>query len=208
MRSMLAVFTLLAVVTPAGAGVLWDEAADGDLADLINAGTSSTVPPDFGNWTDLGAPAFGGHTVLGSANERTIPGGGFNIDGDAIAFTIRPGLELANLTMDHNQSLGIREFFRLDAAGTGIDTVFIARGFPINQIFNTGLNTPATSDLLTLTGGRLGPGTYVFSWENALRFANETVMTYSLNLTLVPAPGAVLLPCLGAIGLVRRRRRA
>ncbi|RMH27834.1 MAG: hypothetical protein D6693_04500 [Planctomycetota bacterium] len=205
---MLPASTLLAVVTPAGAGVLWDEAPDGDLADLINAGTSASVPPDFGNWTDLGAPTVGVHTVLGSANERAVAGGGFLIDGDAVAFTILPGLELAGLTMEHNQSLGIREFFSLNTAGAGIDTVFVARGFPINQIFNTGLNTPATSDLLTLAGGRLGPGTYVLSWENALRFSNETVMTYSLNLTVVPAPGGALLPALGMIGLIRWRRRA
>lgn len=199
---------LCLLTAPALAGIpapipsLWDEAVDGDLADLQNAG-SAGGGSDFGNWTPLGTLPGDDATITGEADEFS-QNFSFFIDGDAVSFTVPAGEQLVGLSMDHNQSLGVREFFRLDAAGTSIEDVYVARGFPINVIFNTGLNTPATSDLLPLAGGPLGPGTYVLSFENALRFNNRTVMDYTLTFSTTPTPGAL---ALGAVALLANRRR-
>jgi len=185
--------------------VLWDEAVDGELPDLFNAGTTSGST-DFGVWQSLSPNAPGEYTITGEASEKSVSFS-FNIDGDAVALTIPTGMTLTSLTMDHNQSLGVREFFSLTPDGLAIDQIYVVRGFPINTIFNTGLNTPATSDLLALAGGPLGPGTYVLSYENALRFNNETIMSYTINATVIPTPGPVAILTLAtALGVTRRRR--
>lgn len=184
---------------------LWDEGIEGELADLYNAGTNASGSSDFGNWTHVGTLPFGDATVTGSASEFS-QSFSFHIDGDAVAFTVPLGESLIGLSMDHNQSLGIREFFALTPDQTGIGDVYVSRGFPINVIFNTGLNTPATSDLLALAGGALGPGTYVLSFENALRFNNQTVMDYTLTFSTTPTPGSVALLGIGMLVMARRRR--
>lgn len=184
--------------------ILWDEAIDGDLPDLYNAGTTSGST-DFGDWQSLTVNAPGQYAITGQASEQRI-NSAYNIDGDAFALTIPEGMTLESLEIDHNQSLGIREFFSLTPDGLAIDQIFVARGFPNNVIFNTGLHTPATTDLLPLAGAALGPGTYILSFENALRFNNEVIMDYTIRADVTPTPGPIAIIALAGFAASRRRR--
>lgn len=177
----------------ARAGVIWDEAISGELADLNRFGHPD--PVQRGTFTDLGPLTPGVSTIRGTClrSSSTIT------DGDAIRFTIPADMTLTEIVFSHTSIAGLREFFRVNTVAPG--PYFLSRTYPAASL------PLGTQDLMQLYGPAdgLSGGSYVLSWEN-LGLVGST-MTYTMDLVVVPAPGAGGLAALVAVvGTCRRRR--
>lgn len=180
---------LLAMTSAASADVFWNEAADGDLSNDRLAPTSFLFVP-------------GTHSLLAST-------GGGNLD--YLTITVPPGAQFTELRLASYEGDDQLAFAAIQAGSTFTE----APDFPdqANLLgwahFGSGAGNVGTDILDDLgTGfGAIGftpplpEGTYTF-WLQQL----GAPVSYQLDFTIVPAPGAVgLLLLAGAIPARRRR---
>lgn len=182
-----------ALATPlARAGVIWDEAIHGELADLNRFGHPD--PAQRGAFTDLGPLTPGVSTIRGTClrASSTIT------DGDAIRFTIPADMTLTEIIFSHTSIAGLREFFRINPVAPG--PYFLSRTYPAASL------PLGTQDLMQRYGPAdgLGGGSYVLSWENLGQVGSN--MTYTMDLVVVPAPGAAGAAVIAGLAGNRRRR--
>jgi len=162
----------------------YDEAVDGDLADIASGGTFLNL--------DIGTNSISG-TVGGN------PTGG--IEEDFVVFDIAAGESLASVILTNVQFAGgnFSTGFRLYAdLGFGLEQV-ASGSFDESDIGTDYLTVWDLSDV----GGSapLGPGSY------GIVLAEFTAgQQYSFDINVVPAPGAVALLGLGGVAAIRRRR--
>lgn len=193
-RACMSWLLLCALAAPlARAGVIWDEAIDGELADLNRFGHPD--PVQRGVFTDLGPITPGVNTIRGTClrASSTIT------DGDAIRFTIPANTTLTEMVFSHTSIAGLREFFRVNTVAPG--PYFLSRTYPAASL------PLGSQDLMQLYGPADGltGGTYVLSWEN-LGIVGST-MSYTLDLVVVPSPGAAAVVGVFATSCVSARRR-
>ena len=182
-RTSAIVAATLAITGLAHASI-YNEAVDGDLADIASGGT----------FFDL---SVGVNTVTGELTEN--PAGG--IEEDFVVFEIGAGEQLTSVVLTSvvfsggNFSTGFRLYADL---GSGLEQ--IAPGSFDES--NAGDDYLTIWDLSDVGGSApLGPGTY------GIALAEFTPgQQYSFDLTVVPAPGSAALLAAAGFAAARRRR--
>lgn len=192
------------VLAAASAGVAqtpvtaWDEAVHGDLGELY-----WSTAPSSGDRVIAFSPLNLGINRFRGTNLQTSSFFGNRFEGDAMSFVIGPGMAATQILFTINRSAGLREFLRL----TPTPATLVGRTFPARGLSHPGGSGTVTHDLVALFapgGGPLGPGAYLLSWDNA---TFNTTMTYTLDVVVVPAPGAAMAACVAGAWAARRRRR-
>jgi hypothetical protein len=178
--------------------VIWDESIDGDLGELYRYST----PQPTDSIVNLGTLALGSSTIIGT-NLQSSSIFGNTFEGDAVRITIAPGTTLNQIVFKHNQSVGLREFLRLNPNGTVAQT-YVFRSFPATELSSPNYGVWVQHELVGqfASGGPLLPGEYLLSWDNA---TFNTTMQYEIDFVVVPAPGVGVV--LAGMGLVAARRR-
>jgi len=189
--SMSAALAACAIVSAAGAGVVYDETIDGDLSD------------DRFNPTDI-ATALGSNRARMSVVDSNSPGG----DRDYFTVSIGAGEFIDRIILDES-SVGSSGIDNTAFIGLAFDDIF---DFDPVNLTGPGLvgfvltdDTLVGTDILgALSGGlgSLGAGDYTF-WVQQTGVDETTV---GLDIRVAPAPGAMALLAMGALGGVRRRR--
>lgn len=196
-RSLLTLFTALALPLSTASAVNWNELIDGDISD----------DGDFPTFIDFSDE----HNLI----EGTMGFDGVNLDRDIWTFTIQPGYHLTaiNLVTYSAPASGIESFMAL-AGGTSIDlgdpSLHLSNGLWTEQLDGLGNTFTPMLDILDAGpqfgglgfDGPLGPGEYTF-------WIQETTdqIQYCIDFVVVPIPepGSALL--LGAASLLCLQRR-
>ncbi len=201
-RALPAAALTVATATNAHAGVVWNEAADGDLAELIDYSAASAGAR--GASTDIGTLSAEVSTIIGRS-ARTTTNAQTTVDGDSLLFTVPAGMRASVLAFTHDLPLGVREFLRVEDGGGG-PTFILPRAYPPVVLPGGGQNLLAQFGV----SGGLGAGSYILSFENGA--TATSTMGYGIDIVIepVPAPGgaaAMVGAGLAMAGWPRRRRR-
>ncbi len=182
----LAIAAGIAAFTAASASAqLWDEAIDGDLSN-------DTLTP-----TDVNPLSVGSNVITGTVGDPS--GAGEFVD--SFTFTVGSGLsvEAINLVSYVTSGLNTSSGFNV-ATGTSWDGDFLAPNFLGSALFTTANVGTDLLDQASL-GGSLAAGDYTIGI-----FEGTPGQAYSIDIVVVPAPGAAALLGVAGIAATRRRR--
>lgn len=191
---------VLASGIQASAGVVWNEASNGDLSDLTDYSLASAAAR--GAISDVGTLTAEVSTIIGRS-ARTTANAQTTVDGDSLLFTVPAGMRASVLAFTHDLPLGVREFLRVEDGGGG-PTFILPRAYPPVVLPGGGQNLLAQFGV----SDGLGAGSYVLSFENGA--TSTSAMGYGIDIVIepVPTPGAgAAAVCAGLAGAALKRRR-
>lgn len=177
---------------PLMAGVVWNEAVDGDLSSI----PASPTPVNFNN---------GANTVIGSLSQ---PSGDLR---DYLTFTIGPNQVLTGMILDAASTGGL-SFHALNAGSTSFvpgdddSSNFLGLEFVFDGLIGLDLLPGLAAGAYGSTGFSipLGPGTYSYLIQELTPGEGRT---YQLSFNVVPEPSSSALVLLSGLTFARRFRR-
>jgi len=199
MRSYLNAFALALVCTTVlcsvrnlQAGIVWNEANNGDLS----SSPASPTEVNFGN---------GANTIVGSLS---VPDNDLR---DYLTFTIGPSQLLTGLTLDVFTPAGV-SFHAMNAGSTsfipGDDPAsnFLGLDFVFDGLVGFDLLPELAAGAFGSTGFAtpLGPGTYSYLIQEVTPGESRS---YEITFHVVPEPSTIGLLCLAGLFSTLRRRR-
>lgn len=175
MKTIAAIGLLLALASPAVAGVIYDESVDGDLSTDPNAPT-------------LLALALGGNTVIGTVINSGVAEG----DRDFVTFQIPPGRLLTGLNLLAYSPTNI-SFMALNSGSTSFIPSVSTQGEFLSGIHVSGADLGSNLMLAfvnnsvvenSLPEPQLGPGQYCL----VIQQTTNLLTSYSLEFVVVDGP--------------------